>query len=201
MSIKTIACGAALVSLIAASALAHSGATGVVKERMMGMGVMGKAVKAIASMMQGELPYNPDRVRTAAEDIGSHAGGALTKLFPEGTNKKPSEAKAAIWTNWDRFEALAEDLHLYSEGLALASVNGVMAGGDAPASDMMGGSAMMGSATMMGSASMMGDDAMMGGQAPLPGLEELAEMPANAVFTLMSQTCAACHTQFRAESK
>lgn len=195
MKIRTILCGAALTSLIGASALAHSGATGVVKDRMMGMGVMGKAVKVIAAMMQGEVTYDADQVRTAAENIGSHAGSALTKLFPEGTNKKPSEAKAAIWANWDRFEVLAEDLQLYSKGLALASVNGVMAGDDAPAADMMGGSSMMGSDATMG-----GDD-MMGAPTAKFGLEELAEMPADAVFTLMSQTCAACHTQFRAESK
>lgn len=190
MSIKTIACGAALASFIGAGALAHSGATGVVKERMNGMGVMGKAVKVIAGMMQGEVAYNTDTIRTAADEIGGHAGEELTKLFPEGTSMKPSEAKATIWTNWDRFEALAEDLHLYSKGLALASVNGIEVGGDAPAASMMGGSA-----------TMMGGDAMMGGQAPVRGLEELADMPADAVFNLMSQTCAACHTQFRTDSK
>ena len=66
---------------------------------------------------------------------------------------------------------------------------------------MMGGASMMSGETMMGSAGMMGDDAMMGAATAQLGPEFLAEMPADAVFNLVSQTCAACHTQFRAESR
>ena len=116
MTIRTIAGGAALASLIAAGALAHSGAKGVVKERMMGMGVMGEAVKTLAPMMQGQTPYDPAAVRTAAGQISAHAGDTLTGLFPEGSTEKPSEAKASIWKNWDRFVALAAELNMYSKG-------------------------------------------------------------------------------------
>ncbi|WP_252734090.1 hypothetical protein [Paracoccus marinaquae] len=58
---------------------------------------------------------------------------------------------------------------------------------------MMGGSDMMGANSMMGSGDMMADDTM--------GREELAEMPANAVFAKVSDTCSSCHTRFRAKVK
>ena len=32
------------------------------------------------------------------------------------------------------------------------------------------------------------------------GLEELSELPADGVFTMISQTCSVCHTKYRAES-
>ncbi len=107
----------------------------------------------------------------------------------------PSEVKDTIWTDWEEFEALAEQLQLLSEGLSMAADNGLkMAGADGGATmdsgAMMGGQSMMGGQTMMGAGSMMND----------LGIEELAELPADAVFMMVSQTCAACHTKYRAES-
>ena len=49
---------------------------------------------------------------------------------------------------------------------------------------------------MMGGSNLMGDGAMMGGS---PIMTDFAEMPADGVFTVMGQVCAACHTRFRAE--
>ena len=180
--------------MVASGALAHGGATGIVKERMDGMGVMSKAVKVIAPMMQGQVAYDAEAIRNAAEAIGQHSGEALTKLFPEGSLDKPTEAKPEIWENWNQFSALAEQLQVFSEGLALASENGVMMGGAQPATSMMG-------AGMMGGTDMMGGSGMMGGQIPAMDLAHIATMPADGVFNMMSQTCAACHTLFRAESK
>ncbi len=195
MNFKNVVCFAVASSLTGTVAFGHGGATGIVKERMDGMGVMGKAVKLIAPMMQGEVAYDADAIRDAAEEIGRHAGDALTKLFPEGSLQKPTEAKPEIWENWDQFVALAEQLQVFSEGLALAADNGVMMGGSQPAATMMGGG------TMMGGTGMMSGTGMMMGQMPAMDLDHLAEMPADGVFNMMSQTCAACHTLFRAESQ
>ncbi|WP_367274890.1 cytochrome c [uncultured Maritimibacter sp.] len=159
------------------------------------MSAMGDAVKAVAPMMSGEAAYDAAAVREAAELIGSHAGTAMTELFPEDNENAASYVKDAIWQDWDTFADLAERLHTYSEGLALAAENGLASSesGMADAGAMMGGNAMMGSDDMMGGSGMMAGATM--------GREELAEMPADAVFAMVSNTCSACHTRFRTEAK
>jgi len=197
MKPKKIVIGAVVVSAIAATAFAHGGATGIVKERMDGMSVLGKTVKTLAPMMRGEGSYDAEAVRQGAQTIRAHAGTSLTKLFPIGSGGMPSEAKDAVWQDWEEFSALAEQLHLYSEGLSLAADNGLMMSNEAQADT---GSMMGGGSTMMG-----GGSTMMGGTAPVMasqmGLEELSEMSADGVFAMVSQTCSSCHTKFRAEAK
>ncbi|UWQ77422.1 cytochrome c [Leisingera sp. M658] len=199
MTLSKLVSGAALASLIAVAAHAHSGATGVVKERMDGMGVMKDSMKVLAPMMQGKTAYDAAAVRREAKKIGTHAGDVLTALFPKGSNGHPSEAKAEIWTDWEGFVDLAERLQTYSDGLASAAENGLMMS-KAQGTGMMSNSTMMGS-SHMGSGSMMGGGmvaggAMMGGS---PGAEALSQMPADGVFMMLSQTCSACHTRFREE--
>ena len=149
-------------------------------------------MKVLAPMMQGKAPYDAETVRAEAETIGRHAGEALTKLFPEGSMGKPSESKHEIWKDWESFSDLAEQLHTFAEGLALASGNGLMSASTGQNAGMMMGA----SGTMMGSDSMMGAGSMM---ASVPGREELSEMPADGVFMMLSQACSACHTKYRAE--
>lgn len=188
---------AAGVTLAAATALAHSGATGVVKQRMDAMGAMGNAVKRIAPMFRGETDYDAAAVREAAEIFRAHAGSEMTELFPAGSAGAPSEARETIWSRWDDFERLAKRLETYAGGLALAAGN-APSGGDATAnSTMMGGSAMMGSASMMGAGA--GMAGMSGAQEPMMEVEDLAKLPPDVVFEMVSQTCAACHARFRAD--
>ncbi len=190
MKFRTILAGVASATLLATVVFAHGKATGIVKERMDGMSVMGKTIKALAPMMRGEVAYDAQAVRDGGERIGIHAGEAMTRRFPAGSGGKPSEAKDAVWESWEEFAALAEQLHTYSEGLALAADNGLMMAGGATADS----SAMMGSSSaMMGGSPAMMDSAM--------GLEELSEMPVDGVFAMVSQTCSTCHTKFRAEAK
>lgn len=184
---------------IAGAVWAHSGATGVVKERMDGMMAMGKSVKEITPMMRGQTDYDPERVRAFAEDMRQHSGEALTRLFPEGTTGAPSEAKPNIWTDWEEFAALAEQLHILSEGLAISAENGLIKNGGGQTATMMGGESMMGGQSMMGGGSMMGNSAP--SEFRNYGPEEFSEMPADGVFMMVSQTCSACHTKFRAEAK
>lgn len=179
---------------VASAALAHSGATGVVKERMVGMSTMAEAIKRIAPMMSGAADYDADAVRDAAEEIRKHAGASMTRLFPEDGENMASYVKPSIWEDWDTFSDLAERLHTYTEGLALAAENGLAMSdqGMADAGSMMGGGGMMGTASMMGGG--MATEATM-------GREELADMPADKVFTLVSNTCSTCHTRFRKEAR
>lgn len=190
----TVFAGIAVSVALAGGVLAHSGATGVVKERMDGMMAMGEGVKSITPSMRGKVDYDAARVREFAALLKQHSGEAMTRLFPEGTEGAPSVAKSKIWENWKEFEALAVRLGTLAEGLSLAADNG-LAGGGAALAGMMGGSAMMGDQPRMGSDTLMGS----GPKMAEPGLEQLAAMPADAVFQMVSQTCAACHTKFRAD--
>lgn len=198
MKYKTFA-GIAVSVTIAGGAWAHSGATGVVKERMDGMMAMGEAVKSITPLMRGKTDYDAARVQEFAAVLKAHSGETMTRLFPEGTGGKPSVAKPAVWENWQTFVAMANRLDTLAEGLDRAADNGVAGG-------MMGSDTMMGSgAGMMGTGSggqtMMGGETMMAARAGMsePDLDQLAKMPANAVFRMVGQACAACHTKFRAE--
>lgn len=123
--IKRITLGVVALSSLGAMALAHNGATGVVMERMMGMSAMRSVMKELAPMMQGQVTYDELAVRDAAMILQSHAGENLAQLFPEEPVPQTSFAKSEIWTDWDQFKALSEDLRLYSEGLAIAAVNGI----------------------------------------------------------------------------
>lgn len=186
MNTRKIVTGAVLASVLGVAALAHSGATGVVKSRMEAMKEMQTAVKAIAPMMSGTAAYDASVVQDAAETFGRHSGEALTASFPEGSIEPPSEALPAIWQDWDRFEALARQLGIMAQGLSLASENG-----------LHGGSGMMGNGMMMGSGSGM----MMGGSPNMMGMtaEQIGQMPADGAFAMTTQVCAACHDRFREE--
>ncbi|APX89022.1 hypothetical protein BV394_04170 [Brevirhabdus pacifica] len=221
MKTKNLWAAAAATLAIATAAGAHNGATGIVKERMEAMGAMGKVMKTLAPMMRGEAKYDAEQVREGARTLRQHSGDeGLTRLFPDGTTGKPSEASPAIWERPEDFARLADRLAAYADGLEKAADNppakgaghgaGAMMGG-ASAGSMMGAapagnagaSGMMGGTSPMGGSgsAMMGGGAAMMGNTPVPALEELAAMPVNQVFTEVSKTCAACHGQYRLEAR
>lgn len=186
------------------AALAHSGATGVVKERMDAMDEMGKAMKQLTPMMRGKTEYDPEVVRSAADTMIRHAGSQMTELFPEGSNGHPSEALDAIWENWEEFSALAEALRTRAEGLKLAADNGLAGPSDMPRGRHDGtGHGMMGTGqSMMGASQGMmgtGQGIVRGTAGRMMTPEILAEMPVNAGFMAVTRTCSACHQKFRAE--
>lgn len=181
-------------------AFAHGGATGIVKERMEVMDQIGDAMKALTAMMRGKETYDAARVRTIAATIEDHGGKALTDLFPHDSMQKPSEALPSIWRDWDRFSALAEELSNNAKALGMAADN--QRGGPGGAGGPMGGgTGMMGGgqgAMMGGGQGMMGGgQGMMGGTAGAPDAAALAQMPPDASFFHLTQTCAACHQDFR----
>lgn len=191
----------AVVSLGTLGALAHGGASGVVKERMDLMETVGKAMKSLTDMMRGKQDYDADRVRAAARQIADHGGESLTKLFPENSLDGPTEALPVIWTEWDRFAALADQLTAYATALEAAADNRREASGGAM---MMGGGQTMMNRhqTMMnGSQMMMGGNQMMMGAGPMMSAEELAEMPPDAAFMHLADACSSCHQDFRKEKR
>jgi len=175
----------------ALSALAHGGATGIVKERMDSMSAMGEAIKSLSTMFKSGA-YDPDLIRTGAMAIKSHAGESMLKLFPEGSDDTPSEARAEIWNNWEEFATLAMELENFAVGLAAASNNPPQSAEQNLASS----GTMMGTDTM-GATGMDGD--MMGNSAPMPTFEMLAQMPADNAFEMVVTSCSSCHTKYRLE--
>jgi len=212
MKMSVLIAAGLMAATAATAALAHSGATGIVKERMDGMSAMGDVVKNIAAMMRGDKPYDAAAVRDGATVIASHSGEAMTRLFPEDSGGKPSEARPEIWSDWDTFSNLADRLAVLAEALEGAAENGLMmsGGGRSAGQGMMGagstmmdtGSGVMGSGSgMMGSGMMGTGPGMMGPGGALPDPAALAAMPADGVFNMVTQTCSACHTKFRLEKK
>lgn len=104
------------LAVLTVSALAHSGATGIVKVRMDAMKVMGKDMKALSFMANGRHRFRPDRVRAAALRL-ARLGQDMTKQFPEGSIHGPSEALPAIWQDWPSFERLAREMVEHANAL------------------------------------------------------------------------------------
>ncbi|MDX1737961.1 MAG: cytochrome c [Alphaproteobacteria bacterium] len=102
-------------------AIAHEGATGVIKERMEMMGVMKNAMKVLVPMMKGEVDYDAAAVREQAKNIQSVSGEVFTSKFPEGSLMHPSEAKEEIWTNWAEFTKLSVQMQDAGKALELAA--------------------------------------------------------------------------------
>lgn len=98
-------------------AAAHSGATGIVKERMEMMKGMGAAMKEIAGMLRGSSDYDAGRIKALGDEMRKHAAH-MPMMFPEGSNKEPSEAKATIWTNVEGFKTESAKLAQYAAALA-----------------------------------------------------------------------------------
>ncbi len=103
--------------------IAHSGAKGVVKERMEMMKGMADAMKAMGGMFKGEAPFEPTVVADKANWLIEHAK-KIPEMTPEGSNDHPSEALPVIWTSWDDYIADADLLAEESVKLMEIAVNG-----------------------------------------------------------------------------
>lgn len=100
---------AALVVMLVTQVTGHSGATGVVKARMDSMAQIKEGMKALGTMATGKMAFDPAQAIAAAGLIEEHAN-RITALFQEKDVSAPSEARNAIWTNWDDFVTQAETL-------------------------------------------------------------------------------------------
>lgn len=88
---------------------AHTGATGIVLERMHAMSAMEDGLKSIGAAMRGQTPYDQDAARATGQIIQTHAT-AMVPMFERGTDGGVSDALPNIWTEPDRFTALAAEL-------------------------------------------------------------------------------------------
>ena len=198
-------------SAVAAVAMAHNGASGVVLERMNGMTAMRDTVAELAPMMQGAVPYDAFIVSEGAAVIAGHAGETMLSLFPEGSLEGVTYAKPEIWSNWQDFAALAEEMRVYADALSEAAPNGLEPA-SAPPTNMAGmdhtGMAMLSAEeTKLGFsvAELMGYGEKTADSPVSPGLADpaslaltLSSLAADDLFNRISGTCSSCHSQFRA---
>lgn len=111
----------ATVFLTMTAALGHDNATGAVKQRMDHMKDVARQTKLLVGLMNGTQAFDAQQVRNAALHLGELGGTALTDLFPENSLEMPTEARPEIWSNWEQFSKIANELSLQAHALADAS--------------------------------------------------------------------------------
>ena len=92
-----------------ASVSAHSGAKGIVKERMELMKDIGKAMKILGAMARGKVPLDSAKVKAAADSIARH-GQKIPALFPKGSTKGVTEAGPRIWKDPEGFQKSTNEM-------------------------------------------------------------------------------------------
>jgi cytochrome c556 len=120
MKAAAIAAFALAFAMACLPSAAHDHATGVVKERMDMMEIMGKRMKAIRDRLDKKRDLAA--IKADAESIASHASH-LVHLFPPGSTQRPTDARSAIWQNWNDFERQAAALETESKRLAAMSAD------------------------------------------------------------------------------
>lgn len=106
--------------LFSVSALAHKGATGIVKERMDNFKASQMALKQIFAASKRN---NFEDIVPLANQIKNWAEIMPTK-FPAGTDGPPSEAAPAIWTDFEGFKLAAKENFEAASFLEIAALNG-----------------------------------------------------------------------------
>lgn len=165
----------ALPALIVANlTLAHTGATGVVKERMDAMSSMAKAMRSLSQFMSGAVPYNSEVIRAAATSIAKQSGDAMVELFPKGSGGHPSEALDNVWTEREEFTRLANRLQTASLLLEMVATKGHSTGDFD--NELL--------------------QSILNGDVP-PTLDLAVGLPVKSLISEMGQTCRMCHSRFR----
>lgn len=108
-----------LIVLVASSVLAHTGATGIVKERMEAMSDMGDKAKIVSDMFKGKTNFKIASVVEAADAFVVH-GSSMKDLFPDtkpSRTGKTTRALSAIWEDWNGFTSQVVEFESNSEKL------------------------------------------------------------------------------------
>ena len=121
---RAILVGWTVIFVSGGIALAHKNATGIVKKRMGLMKGIASEMKRLKPMVNGKTPYDVSVVQGAAKAISAHARD-IGPTFPKGSAQHPSEASPKIWTEWEKFEASANDLQTHADALLAEAGKGV----------------------------------------------------------------------------
>tara|TARA_B100001057_G_scaffold399437_1_gene410316 strand:+ start:173 stop:580 length:408 start_codon:yes stop_codon:yes gene_type:complete len=93
-----------MASVTYGDAIAHSGATGIVKERMDHFKASQDILKKIRAHIRNE---NFASIIPLANNIASWSA-KMPDYFPVGSDIKPSEASPKIWSDFEGFKAAAQ---------------------------------------------------------------------------------------------
>ncbi|MFK7902684.1 MAG: cytochrome c [Nitratireductor sp.] len=106
-----------LIITFVSATQAHKGATGIVKVRMDEMSAIGKNMKQISQMLNGETSFNAELLKTKANEISN-----LAKKFPyhfkEEIKDNITQASPKIWQTPDEFNQLSNRLAHHAKQLA-----------------------------------------------------------------------------------
>ena len=114
---KTLMCLSAIAIGLSAAAMARSGATGIIEERMDFFKRSKDNLKAINMHLRGG---DFRAIVPLAEDIKDWAS-KMPNYFPQGSDGKPSEAAPEIWTDFDGFTKAAKDHYEAADTLVSAA--------------------------------------------------------------------------------
>jgi cytochrome c556 len=104
--------------VISSVAFAHSGVKDKnVKERMMVMKAMADNTKVIGQMLKRKTQFDANEAKSALERLSS-LSLKTPKVFTVNATDPKSEAKPAIWDEFDEFTKLSLDLAETSTALA-----------------------------------------------------------------------------------
>ncbi|OMH31753.1 cytochrome c [Motiliproteus sp. MSK22-1] len=95
------------LALVSSWASAHSGATGIVKERMDAMKDMSDQMKVMGDMIKGKQAFDVQAFIDGSAIVAKHSP-EIPGLFPKGSGGHQSEALAKLWNEWERFEVKAK---------------------------------------------------------------------------------------------
>ena len=126
MTLGTLRKSAMIAACIVAAtgaAMAHPGASGVVKERMDAMDDMARHVKAVAGMLRGSAEMDSELVRASAKALVDHAN-KIPDLFPTGSDAPVSEVKMEIWHDWSGFVSEADRLRSAAQAMGTSAETG-----------------------------------------------------------------------------
>lgn len=164
--ILLICAGLLLVPVLAG---AHGKATGIVRERMDQMVLLKDAMGVLKDELVAGGDYDASRVIASARMIERHSGEAMTSKFPEGSTLH-SMALPIVWTDADRFTALAGELQAYAASMMTAAENGQIS---------------------------LATGGVLGLFSGEPSPEELSHLHPLEAFKAAANACSTCHREFR----
>ncbi|MGB1390152.1 MAG: c-type cytochrome [Paracoccaceae bacterium] len=117
---KALTAALAGAMVLATAALAHQGVqNAAVKARMDGMSAIGANMKTLGAMAKGQVAFDAGQAREAAAAVAEEAA-RIPSLFEAQEADPKSEALPLIWTEFDRFTAIAHDLEAAATAAASA---------------------------------------------------------------------------------
>lgn len=199
MYAKNVICALAVVAGlagVASAVMAHSGATGIVGERMNGMMEMARSVKQLSDAVDSSS-VDQEKVENAARAIRKHAGNTMLSLFPEGSMESPSVASPLIWDEWQKFSRLAE--YLYQLGDDLTRVADPAAPEEKTDGQVEPDAPLMGARlwASLDERELLGLTARIT-QSPIRAEGSMTSTPSlSETLSAITQTCSQCHETFR----